>query len=108
MNYDAWFDYLRLLEADGDAEQIREVYERAIANLPPSQVNVILFIIIFSVHFNHYLLLWLIFYFLIKTAEMNLLSIVILLSSVIYSVMYMANIRIVASVCFKDTSITDS
>ena len=39
MNYDAWFDYLRLLEADGNMEQIRETYERAIANIPPSKVG---------------------------------------------------------------------
>ena len=39
MNYDAWFDYLRLLEADGNMEQIRETYERAIANVPPSKVG---------------------------------------------------------------------
>lgn len=62
-NYDAWFDYIRLLENDGspeqvlvikwqldqslddteyllcivDVNQVREVYERAIANVPPSQ-----------------------------------------------------------------------
>lgn len=36
-NYDAWFDYLRLIENDGDAETIRETYERAIANIPPSK-----------------------------------------------------------------------
>lgn len=39
MNYDAWFDYLRLLEADGNVDQIRDTYERAIANLPPAQVG---------------------------------------------------------------------
>lgn len=35
-NYDAWFDYLRLLESDGDfnVDVIRETYERAIANVP--------------------------------------------------------------------------
>ena len=38
MNYDAWFDYLRLLEVDGNMEQIRETYERAISNVPPSKV----------------------------------------------------------------------
>ena len=38
-NYDAWFDYLRLLESDGDVDQVREVYERAIANVPPSKVS---------------------------------------------------------------------
>jgi len=37
-NYDSWFDYLRLVESDGNADDIREIYERAIANVPPSQV----------------------------------------------------------------------
>lgn len=36
MNYDAWFDYIRLMEAEESQEMIREVYERAIANIPPS------------------------------------------------------------------------
>lgn len=36
-NYDAWFDYLRLIESEGVAETIRETYERAIANVPPSK-----------------------------------------------------------------------
>lgn len=36
-NYDAWFDYLRLVENDGSMETIRETYERAIANVPPSK-----------------------------------------------------------------------
>ena len=38
-DYDAWFDYLRLMESDGDTDQTREVYERAIANVPPSKVG---------------------------------------------------------------------
>jgi len=37
--YDSWFDYLRLVESDGGADDIREIYERAIANVPPSQVR---------------------------------------------------------------------
>ena len=37
MNYDAWFDYIRLVEAESVQEEVREVYERAIANVPPSQ-----------------------------------------------------------------------
>ena len=37
MNYDAWFDYIRLVEAESMQEEVREVYERAIANVPPSQ-----------------------------------------------------------------------
>ncbi|XP_056647749.1 protein crooked neck [Diorhabda sublineata] len=36
-NYDAWFDYLRLVEGEGDIETTRETYERAIANIPPSK-----------------------------------------------------------------------
>lgn len=36
-NYDAWFDYLRLVENDGSIDDIRETYERAIANFPPTK-----------------------------------------------------------------------
>ena len=36
MNYDAWFDYIRLVEGECSQEVIHEVYERAIANIPPS------------------------------------------------------------------------
>lgn len=39
LNYDAWFDYIRLLESDLNTEQVRDTYERAIANLPPSKVG---------------------------------------------------------------------
>ncbi|KAI9290909.1 TPR-like protein [Neoconidiobolus thromboides FSU 785] len=35
-NYDIWFDYLRLEEENGDIEKIRELYERAIAQVPPA------------------------------------------------------------------------
>jgi len=34
LNYDTWFDYVRLEEAHGEHEKVREVYERAIANVP--------------------------------------------------------------------------
>ena len=34
LNYDAWFDLLRLLEADGSLDDVRDTYERAIANIP--------------------------------------------------------------------------
>ncbi|XP_065858637.1 uncharacterized protein [Euphorbia lathyris] len=33
-NYDGWFDYIRLEESVGNKERVREVYERAIANVP--------------------------------------------------------------------------
>ncbi|XP_014288720.1 protein crooked neck [Halyomorpha halys] len=36
-NYDAWFDLLRLVEEEGNVDTIREMYERAIANIPPSR-----------------------------------------------------------------------
>ena len=36
-NYDAWFDYIRLMEAESSLDATREVYERAIANIPLSQ-----------------------------------------------------------------------
>ncbi|KAG5879664.1 hypothetical protein JTB14_021467 [Gonioctena quinquepunctata] len=36
-NYDAWFDYIRLVEGEGDVDITRETYERAIANIPPSK-----------------------------------------------------------------------
>ncbi|XWS09840.1 hypothetical protein CRYUN_Cryun39dG0024000 [Craigia yunnanensis] len=37
LNYDAWFDYIRLEESVGSKERIKEVYERAIANVPPAE-----------------------------------------------------------------------
>ena len=40
-NYDAWFDYLRLMESESDdLDAIRDVYERAIANIPPIEVSI--------------------------------------------------------------------
>jgi crooked neck len=35
-NYDIWFDYVRLEEIHSPAERVRDVYERAIANVPPA------------------------------------------------------------------------
>ncbi|XP_047138151.1 crooked neck-like protein 1 isoform X1 [Hydra vulgaris] len=51
-NYDAWFDYIRLVESDGDQETIREVYERAIANIPPVQEKK---------HWRRYIYLWIMY-----------------------------------------------
>ncbi|VDP79209.1 unnamed protein product [Echinostoma caproni] len=34
-NYDVWFDYVRLMEEESSVEQSREIYERAVANVPP-------------------------------------------------------------------------
>ena len=35
LDYDTWFDLIRLLESEDDAEAIRECYEKAIAQVPP-------------------------------------------------------------------------
>ncbi|KAA8895894.1 hypothetical protein FN846DRAFT_911236 [Sphaerosporella brunnea] len=51
-NYDVWFDYARLEETLGDADRVREVYERAIANIPPTREKR---------HWRRYIYLW-IFY----------------------------------------------
>lgn len=37
LDFDTWFDYIRLEESQGDLARIREVYERAIAQQPPVQ-----------------------------------------------------------------------
>jgi crooked neck len=36
-NYDVWFDYARLEEDNGDVDRVRDVYERAIAQVPPAE-----------------------------------------------------------------------
>jgi crooked neck len=48
-NYDAWFDYARLEETGGDDDRVRDVYERAIAQMPPSQEKR---------HWRRYIYLW--------------------------------------------------
>ncbi|OAA53752.1 cell cycle control protein [Niveomyces insectorum RCEF 264] len=35
-NYDVWFDWARLEETTGDADRIRDVYEKAVAQIPPA------------------------------------------------------------------------
>jgi crooked neck len=37
LNYDVWFDYIRLEENAGDTAKIRTVFERAISHVPPAQ-----------------------------------------------------------------------
>jgi crooked neck len=51
-NYDVWFDYARLEETSGDVDRVRDVYERAIAQIPPTQEKR---------HWRRYIYLW-IFY----------------------------------------------
>ena len=43
LDYDTWFDYVKMLEADGNEELVRETYERAIACVPPSKVRCLAF-----------------------------------------------------------------
>jgi len=51
-NYDAWFDYIRLVESDGKIETIREVFERAISNIPPVREKK---------HWRRYIYLWIMY-----------------------------------------------
>ncbi len=51
-NYDIWFDFARLEETGGDVDRVRDVYERAIAQIPPS---------LEKRHWRRYIYLW-IFY----------------------------------------------
>ena len=51
-NYDNWIDYARLEETLGNSDRIRDVYERAIAQIPPTQEKR---------HWRRYIYLW-IFY----------------------------------------------
>ena len=51
-SYDVWFDYARLEETSGDIDRVRDVYERAIAQIPPTQEKR---------HWRRYIYLW-IFY----------------------------------------------
>ena len=58
-NYDAWFDYARLEESTGDVDRTREVYERAIAEFPPTEEKR---------HWRRYIYLWL-FYALFEELQ---------------------------------------
>ncbi|KAH7017820.1 hypothetical protein EDB80DRAFT_298319 [Ilyonectria destructans] len=48
-NYDAWFDYAKLEESSQDVDRIRDVYERAVAQVPPTQEKR---------HWRRYIYLW--------------------------------------------------
>lgn len=48
-NYDAWFDFAALEESAGDPDRIRDLYERAVAQLPPTQEKR---------HWRRYIYLW--------------------------------------------------
>lgn len=48
-NYDIWIDYARLEETSGDPGKVRDIYERAIAQIPPTQEKR---------HWRRYIYLW--------------------------------------------------
>jgi crooked neck len=48
-NYDVWFDYTRLEENQGDLDRTRDVYERAITNIP---------LIVEKKYWRRYVFLW--------------------------------------------------
>ena len=58
-NYDAWFDYAGLEESSRDVDRIRDVYERAVAQVPPTQEKR---------HWRRYIYLW-IFYAIWEETE---------------------------------------
>ncbi|KAI1121593.1 cell cycle control protein [Nemania abortiva] len=58
-NYDVWFDFARLEETAGDLDRVRDVYERALAQIPPTQEKR---------HWRRYVYLW-IFYALWEEIE---------------------------------------
>lgn len=58
-NYDAWIDYARLEESFDDVERTRDVYERAIAQVPPTHEKR---------HWRRYIYIW-IFYALWEEME---------------------------------------
>lgn len=37
LDYDGWFEFAKLEEDHGDAAAVRDVYERAVANIPPAE-----------------------------------------------------------------------
>ncbi|CAJ0546365.1 Ff.00g098380.m01.CDS01 [Fusarium sp. VM40] len=58
-NYDAWFDYAKLEETSQDSDRIRDIYERAVAQVPPTQEKR---------HWRRYIYLW-IFYAIWEETE---------------------------------------
>jgi crooked neck len=48
-DYDAWFEFAKLEQESGDANTTRDVYERAVAQLPPTQQKD---------HWRRYIYLW--------------------------------------------------
>lgn len=60
-SYDSWIDFARLEETSQNPDRVRDVYERAIAQMPPSQEKR---------HWRRYIYLW-IFYAMYEELEMR-------------------------------------
>lgn len=50
LDYDSWFDYIRMMEnEEAPREEVEELYERAIAHIPPHEEKR---------HWRRYIYLW--------------------------------------------------
>lgn len=49
LNYDVWFDYIKLEESLSGPDVVRAVYERAVENIPPTATKL---------HWCRYVYLW--------------------------------------------------
>jgi len=61
LDYDAWFEYAKLEEDHGEASTVRDIYERAVANIPPAEEKQ---------YWKRYIYLW-IYYALYEELEMK-------------------------------------
>jgi len=61
LDYDSWFEFAKLEEDHGEASSVRDVYERAVANVPPAEVKQ---------YWKRYIYLW-IYYALYEELEMK-------------------------------------
>ena len=61
LDYDAWFEFAKLEEDHGEVSSVRDVYERAVSNLPPAQEKQ---------YWKRYIYLW-IYYALFEELKMG-------------------------------------
>jgi len=61
LDYDTWFEYAKLEQDHGDSAKVRDIYEKAVANLPPAQDKQ---------YWKRYIFLW-IYYALYEELIMN-------------------------------------
>lgn len=61
LDYDAWFEFAKLEEDHGETSTVRDIYERAVANIPPAQEKQ---------YWKRYIYLW-IYYALYEELQMK-------------------------------------